>query len=339
MSIVAGVFSETDLVNIQVKADQVWMDRAQKQDYVAQVEVIKAIQAQQTATFGSLLTGKKDRTVEISWVNACEMDDTAVTNCTFPSTELSTNIQEAELTSERQTGFTVREYPMVTNTYDMEEIVAKGLLSASKILDEWWAAQAVAAVNSYKGVNEVTVGKGAVSGTDTYIIPAYWNSDLIAYFTRVGIMNRMVNPYLLSGNNLFESVWNAAREAGQAGDESKVLKFGELPLYFDLFNIDSANDPDLVTYLIARGAVAFVTKAYYDANPIKYFDQSRYSIPSQNLPGVRYDVHYTNECDSNSDWINHSFKVKTLGDFFLNPVGCTSTRTNVLSFICGEEPS
>lgn len=339
MSIAAGVFSETRLVNIQAKADQVWVDRAQKEDYVAQVEVVKAVLAQQTATFGPLLQGKKDRTVEISWVNACEMDDTAVTNCTFPSTELSTNMEEKELTTERQTGFTVKEYPLVTNTYDMDEIVAKGLLSASKILDEFWAAQMVAAINSFKGVNEVAVGKGGVSGTDTYIIPAYWNADLIAYFTRVGIMNRLKNPYLISGNNLFESVWNAQREAMQSGDQSKTLKFGSLPLYFDLFNIDTVNTPDLVTYLIARGAIAFYTKAYYSANPIKYFDQSRYSIPSVNIPGVRYDVHYTNECDEDSDWINHSFKVKTLGDIFLNPVGCTSTRTNVLSFICGETPS
>lgn len=338
MSTAQGVFSETQLVAIQAKADAMWLDRAQKEDYVAQVAVALAVLEQQTAKL-QMLQGKKDRTVKVSWVNACELDDSAVTNCTFPTTELSTNIEEYELTSERQVGFTVNEHDFVDNTYDREEIVAKGLLMSSRILDEWWAAQIVAAINASKGVNEVTAGKGAVSGTDTYIIPAYWNADLVAYFNRVAIMNRIMSPYLLSGANLYESVWNAAYERAQAGDESKILKFGAMQIYFDLFNIDAANDPDLVTYLIGRGALAFVTKAYYDPTPIVYFDQSRYSIESYNIPGVRYDVHYTNECDSNTDWMTHSFKLKTLGDVFLNPVGCTSTRTNVLSFICGEEPS
>ena len=59
MSITAGVFSETQLVHLQGKADQLWSDRAQKEDYVAQVEVVKAIQAQQTATIGTQLRGKK----------------------------------------------------------------------------------------------------------------------------------------------------------------------------------------------------------------------------------------------------------------------------------------
>ncbi len=42
---------------------------------------------------------------------------------------------------------------------------------------------------------------------------------------------------------------------------------------------------------------------------------------------------------TDNDFMTHSFKVKTLGDIFLNPVGCTPTRTNDLSFICGEVPA
>jgi hypothetical protein len=339
MSTTAGVFSETQLVAIQAKADQVWLDRAQKEDYVGQVNVVKAIIAQMTATFGRFLTGAKDRSVEISWVNACDIAATSVTNCVFPTTELSTNADEKVLSQTQQTGFFVKEYDFLDNTYDMEEAVAKGLLQSTKVLDEWWAAAAMVSLNAAKGVNEVAAGKGVVAGTDTYVLPAYWNADLMAYFNRVATINRIVNPYLISGNNLYESVWNAAFETGQSGDQAKQPKFGTLPIYFDLFNVDVANTPDLVTYLIGRGAFAYITKAYYGATPITYMDQKRYSIPSMNLPGVRYDVHYTNECDTDNDFMTHSFKVKTLGDIFLNPVGCTPTRTNDLSFICGEAPA
>ena len=58
MSITPGVFSETALVDIQVKADQIWADRIQKMDYVPEAEIVKCLIAQTTAKFGDL-KGKK----------------------------------------------------------------------------------------------------------------------------------------------------------------------------------------------------------------------------------------------------------------------------------------
>jgi len=333
MSITGGVFNETTLANIQVKADQYWLDRIQKMDYVAECEAIKALKAQMTATFGPLLTGKKDPTVEISWINACDVAAQSCTNCTFSGNELSTNMDEKVLTQCEEAVFYVNEGDFLDNVYDFENIVAKGLLAAGKVLDEWWASRAVVALNAAKGVNEVgTASKGVVSGTDTYVLPAYWNSGLMAYLYMTSKVNRFVNPYLISGKNLFESVWTAEQEACCEND---ALKFGALPIYFDLFNIDAANDPDYYTYMVNKSAFAFVTKAYYGSTPMKYMDDYRWSTPSRNIPGVVYDVHYKNECTSADGMVTHYYKLKTLGDIFLNPRGCTETRTGLLSFICG----
>ena len=334
MSTTGGVFSETTLANIQVKADRVWQDRIQKEDYVADVVALKAIQANQTATFGKYLTGKKDRIVEISWINACDLDDQACTNCEFDFPELSTNMDEKYLYRCRETGFEANEGTFHDNLYDIEEIIAKGMLRAGQVLDNYWATQAVVALNAAKGVNEVgTAGKGAVSGTDTYVLPAYWDAGLMSYLYLVAKVNRFKSPYLVSGKNLFESVWTADKEACCEND---AKKFGTYNIWFDLFNIDVANTPDYVTYLINKGTFAFYTKAYYKNERKEYFDQKRWAIPSRNLAGVYYDVHYTNECNEADDFYTHKFKLKTLGDFFLNPVGCTPTRTGLLSFICGE---
>jgi len=338
MSIVKGVFSETTLVNIQVKADSIWMDRIQREDYVPEAQVVNCIIDQTTAKFGAL-KGKKDPTVDVGWINACEVSAASCTDCTISGTELSTNVEEYYLNREQCAEFSVCENDFRDNFFDMEDVIAKGFLKASLALDEWWAGQVVAVLNANVGVNEITTGKGAVAGTTTYISPAYWNADLFGYFARVAIGNRIKRPMLISGANLFESKFIADFEACC---ENKKGKFGSMDVCFDLFNIDSTNSPDLVTYMINRGALAFVTKAYYEgisaASPSKYMDQNRWSMPSFSLPGVIYDVHYDNECSGCGDFFTHNFKLKTFGDIFLNPVGCTATRTGVLEFECGEEP-
>ncbi|MBW1674113.1 MAG: hypothetical protein JRJ45_10805 [Deltaproteobacteria bacterium] len=338
MSIVKGVFSETTLVNIQVKADSIWMDRIQREDYVPEAQVVNCIIDQTTAKFGAL-KGKKDPTVDVGWINACEVSAASCTDCTISGTELSTNVEEYYLNREQCAEFSVCENDFRDNFFDMEDVIAKGFLKASLALDEWWAGQVVAVLNANVGVNEITTGKGAVAGTTTYVLPAYWNADLFGYFARVAIGNRIKRPMLISGANLFESKFIADFEACC---ENKKGKFGSMDVCFDLFNIDSTNSPDLVTYMINRGALAFVTKAYYEgisaASPSKYMDQNRWSMPSFSLPGVIYDVHYDNECSGCGDFFTHNFKLKTFGDIFLNPVGCTATRTGVLEFECGEEP-
>jgi len=338
MSTTAGVYTETQLVNIQVKADSIWMDRIQREDYVPEAKIAECLIAQTTAQFGAL-KGKKDPSIDIGWINACDVEADSCTDCTISGTELSTNVDEKYLNREQCAEFTVCENDFRDNFFDMDDVVAKGFLKASLALDEYWAAQSVVALNAAVGVNESDGGKGTVSGTSTYVLPAYWNADLMGYFARVSKMNRLKRPMLISGQNLWESVWTADWEKCC---ENGVGKFGSMDFCFDLFNIDSANDPDYVTYMINRGALAFVTKCYYQgvtaANPNKYMDQYRWSMPSFSLPGVCYDVHYDNECSGCGDFFTHNFKLKTFGDIFLNPVGCTSTRTGVLEFICGEAP-
>lgn len=339
MSITAGVFSETQLVHIQAKADSIWMDRIQKEDFVPEANIVKCLIDQTTAKFGDL-KGKKDPTVDVGWINACDVSAASCTDCTISGSELSTNVEEYYLNREQCAEFSVCENDFRDNFFDLEDVVAKGFLAASLSLDQYWAAQAVAVLNANVGVNALgTSGKGVVSGTTTYIIPAYWDANLFGYFYRAAIVNRIKRPMLISGANLFESKFIADFESCC---ENKTGKFGAMDVCFDLFNIDSVNSPDLMTYMINRGALAFVTKAYYEgvsaANPAKYMDQHRWSMPSFYLPGVVYDVHYDNECSSCGDFFTHNFKVKTFGDIFVNPVGCTSTRTGILEFQCGEAP-
>lgn len=57
---------------------------------------------------------------------------------------------------------------------------------------------------------------------------------------------------------------------------------------------------------------------------------------SRNIPGIFYDTIYTTECSG--DDILHSWKMKLKAGIFLNPTGCTDTRTGVLRFVNGDVP-
>ena len=123
MSTTAGVFSETALVNIQVKADQIWADRIQKEDYVPQADIVKCIIAQTTAKFGAL-KGKKDPSIDVGWVNACDVEADSCTDCTISGTDLSTNIEEYYLNREQCAEFTVCENDFRENFLCLSEFLS-----------------------------------------------------------------------------------------------------------------------------------------------------------------------------------------------------------------------
>jgi hypothetical protein len=104
-------------------------------------------------------------------------------------------------------------------------------------------------------------------------------------------------------------------------------------MYFDLFNIDSVNDPDLYTYLLSQGSLAMASKFYNPTTPERTFEFIRYTMPSRFVPGFVYDVFYNDECTTN-DMIQHNFKVKLKADIFNNPEGCEAGNTGVLRFLC-----
>ena len=164
-------------------------------------------------------------------------------------------------------------------------------------------------------------------------LPAYWNADLAAYFARVAIDNRFTSPIMLSGKNLFESMYIAEAKAANANGKGDAILFGDMNMYFDLFNIDSVNDPDFKTYLLSMGSLAMASRALNPETPQVLDPFTRYKIRSQFLP-FEYDVFYKTQCTTN-DRIQHDFKVKIVADLFNNPSGCDDNNTGVLSFVCG----
>lgn len=334
MSTTAGVFSETLLLDVIVRADEMLFDDRIKQQYIPKYDALKALMAIQNARVLMPLSSKKDVDVEIEWMNACDVTVEDNVSCVLGGVEASTNVETYSLTYEKASTFSVDEAKFRDNRFDPEEAVAKLFLAADKALIEHLTNYAIAKLNTFAGVNELNGGKGEVDGTTTYIKPAYWNSELMAYLHRAARVNHFNMPVLISGHNLYEQVYIASAKAGNADGKGDVVLFGSLPTYFDLDNIDSINSAQ-ITYMIQTGAIAFANRAY---NPVVPETVSgvftRYQMASKFLPNIIYDVIYKPEC-SDGDSVKHNFKVKLKADLFLAPSGCESGNTGVLVFECG----
>lgn len=336
MPIVSGDFTASQLVQTQVRADAMFTNDMMKADFEANTKVWDGIKAEMNANVSILEGSEKDRDVKIHWINACgdTVSDCDGDDCDLEGAELGTDSQVYSLEQCKQYKFTVDEMLFRQNDYSMEEVVAKGFLKADKALSETIARGGVAALESFKGTNTVTNGPGTVNGvtTETDIAAADWNARLFAYLYRVGIQNEMSNPFLMSGEALWEERFLAMQYQANGEGKGDANMFKLIRTYFDLFNIDPINAPDLKAYLINRGSVAFASKNYYGAVPTTYIGagQQRYSIASRNLPGVRFDVFYTNRCTATT--MKHDFKLIAKYDYFLNPTGCDAGRTGVLAF-------
>jgi hypothetical protein len=344
MSIYKGAFTETAIQNVRTRIEALrFNDRVMKQ-YEPQIDSASMILSNANSILNSDINQKgkfKDLTVEVEWVNACELADQACTNCDEGGNELSTNTKTYALDLCREVPFTVKEYDMLTNDFDVEDLIAKGFLKADKELSEWLIQQWIAFFNTNKGVNLTTAdpgtARGCISGYDTYIKAPYWNAELMGYFAKVQQLNRFSSPFLLSGANLFENSVVANFNAGNADGKGDAAMFGAYPITFDIPNVDTVNTPNLITYMIQPGSYAIANKAYYNPEPITYDFGKRWSIRSQFLPGFEYDVHYSNVCEN--DFANHKFKVKLKSGIFINPEACDNNNTGILTFVCGDCPS
>jgi len=336
----AGTFTCTELQKVIAKIDKAWMDNQTNQDYVPNIGVLEALRKEQTARLKEIENPDKDKTMRIWWVADCstgvvECEDGG-DDCDWTGPEVESRCKDYALDICSEVKFTISSEVFRTNEASREDALAIAFMARMKELDEHLAGKAVAKLNSFVGTNQYTGGIGQVSGVTTYIPANYWGPDMYGYFGMVKILNKFQNPFLIHGSNLFQTNWQAQYNAQNANGKDGQAKLGTMRSYWDLFNIDTVNSPDQVSYMIEKGAVAFANKARYPLNNPKEFKfGSRWSIESKALPGVFYDVYYKERCDDN-DEIYYDFKMKVRAGIFSNPYGCNEDKTGVLKFVCGS---
>lgn len=343
--IVPGTFDCSKLLEVKAKVQEIFASEGViSAEYVPDVEPALAVLANQTAQFEVLTNPEKDREVKVYWVDDCDDTDPAdcTDQCTIEGTEIGDNCANYVLDECFEKTFKVTEERFRTSLLTREEVVARALLKKMKLMDEHWAAKAIAFLDASAGVNLYNAGQYTVSGNTTYIPATGWNPDVFGYLDTALWMNKLAGGKMLSGTLLKQYMWKVGMEVSDptgASAQAKMTSFG-VP-YFDRRMDTILGEKAL--FLFDPNSVALVTKARHSIYPAegRKIDtpdgmQTWMTIRSNSLPGVVYDLSYQEICSG--DDISHQWKIKTRGGLFLNPLGCSNDRTGVLKFVCGEAP-
>ena len=333
MSTTAGVFSETTSKNIQAKAEEIMMDDRTKQNFIAHVDAIKAIEKVQTAKI-DMLKSKKDYTVEVSWINNCAIVAEDCDSCSVGGNELSTNTQLYTIDKCKQTKFSVKGYKFINNDYDAQELIAKGLLTADKVISEAIAREFLIYLAANAGISNWTLAGeiGTVVGNEVQIATADFDAEAIGYIMKVYLANHFTNPQTISGNLLYNEWQNAFFASGAfantAGDQGR---FQSLNPAWDIFTFNAAA-MNTRMFGLSTGSLAAASKTYYGESVEEYGKEGwRWSIPSRWIDWLTLEVHMNTNCEN--DIIGFDYAVKGRYGIWNNPEGCEDGNNGILQFV------
>lgn len=339
-----ALMTEAALSQIKLKAEEMWADGQQSTQYHTNCEAIKAIKAEQTAEIEELNgSPEKDFQVKVAWLNNCAATDAACPAdfCDFTGTPVDTAGKVYALNLCRTAGFSVDENDIAGSIYGKNEVVVKTTLHRLKLLDEYLAKQGLIFFNANAGTN---LAPGAyayhVGNKTTYVPTIEYKSTIVPAWEQTAIKNKIVNPYIVDDGSLFIDHRNAQFNSGNGEGKGDAARYGAVRMYFDQFNFTAAGVTPDNTFMVAKDACALHTRNFNPAVPTAYDlengKQTRYTIASNNIPGVKYDAYYKMKCAGKR--VSHHWLFAVTAGIFLNPEGCAAGNTGILSFTKGVAP-
>lgn len=327
------------LAVVQAMAADRWLNAGNKKDYIANVESAKAVlENQGGVNLVELKDPGKEKKISLEWPEKCSITVSDCSDdCTITGTDVTPVCKEYEVSCLGETSFALSERVYRTRTMDMQQAMADNMLKHMKAMDEKVAALILAGLDANAGVNVYTKAPGTVVGDLTYISATSWNEYIAGYIAMVARMNKMTSPVVLDGDNLFQLWFNKQADAANADGKGawvKLVKALGNP-YFDPENF--TGDYAGKTYIFDNGSVYFASKVWNPAGAASAIRKAGtdllYSIPSNNLPGINYDVLVREACSSND--YQTQVKIQLHGGFFTNPYPCDENNTGILTFKCG----
>lgn len=325
------------LAEVQVQADAVWTDPIKNIDLIASAEAARAVLTNQQVKIGDLQDKNKKKIVAVEWLTACDASiDSCSDDCIIDGDDATPECKEYEITCLGESTFKVFDRVYRERTIDAQASIAFNLERRKKLLDEWIAQYILSGLLANAGTNAFTGLPGTVGAAVTTIPAIAWNDNIWGYLAMVSRMNKFSSPYGVTGNNLFQLIYNRLAEFANADGKGNVNKMGDLRnrVYLDPENVETIAPG--YTFLLHKTAVAFANKAWYPqggANAVQLTaDRMAYSDASRNLPGIMYDVFTERGCSSNDYYT--AFKVQLHGAFLVNPTPCSETNTGILGFLC-----
>jgi hypothetical protein len=339
--------TQTVLTTALVKQELMWADSQRKADYQANAVAANALIENTTARLEILsdVSDKKTRKAKIYWNDVCGVTPgtTAPNFCTITGTAPNSAAKEFEITKYATSSFELDEALYVNNQLKLDEVFADTMLKHLKALDEKIAQVSVSSLDAFVQANANTGGIGCTDETgdwvETFINPSYWSPSIMSYFAKTAILNKFSNPFLLDGSNLFDHYTLAQVNSANADGKGAANMFSLMKMYSDLFNVEAVSAGS--TYMINRGTVAFASKAWWtgvsqNAPVVDSEGRQKFSIKSNNIQGLEYDVYITSTCSGRFE--KHNVLIVAEYDI-LNGAPACDDATGVLKFTCGACPT
>lgn len=325
------------LATYQGMLDQHWTDPITNIDLIADVESAKAVLENQQVNV-SVITGKKKRTLSVEWLSKCDITTTDCSDdCTITGEDADPMCQDIEIECLQETTFKMPKRAYRERTTEFEQAFNLNMLMHKKALDEWLAQYIVTGLVANAGTNAFTGGVGTVGAAVTAIPANFWDDTIWGYFNRVIRGNKFKQPYLLTGDNLYQYLFNRQHETMTDAGKAAMSKVGTInKIYTDPENVETIAPG--YTFLVHKTAAAFVNKAWNPVGPVNAIPEAGvyalWSEPSPNIPGVMYDIITQETCESNEFYL--AVKIQLHGVFTVNPYGCDENNTGILAFDCAS---
>lgn len=300
----------------------------------ANVKFAQIILDNQTATFDPLDDPKSAKKMRLWWKEICRQSMVACDdNCEISGTEGDLAYKDVEITDCKQTApIILGENKFRGSTIDRIGYVAQEMASRLRDADEFLAKELVASAYSFAGSNAFATASGyTFNGTRNSLeIPAIeFNEGLIPFIAQMTAINQNTDAMIIDGGNLFQKLY---------GKTELQNNFGGLKVDFDLFNITGNANTANSTFVIDKSAIALKTLSFHPTTPMVYqsgANITKYSVPSQNLPGVVYDVFYKTECVGSNNDILEKWAIQVNYGIFQTPLsGCSATDTGIYLLDC-----
>ena len=243
-----GDFSASQLLQIKLKAEQMWNDAQAFAHLRPNAEAAVTVLSHQTARFREMEDRNKDNKVKVTWVKTCDIKaQDCEPNCDLDEPEVETQGQEYEYDICKKTGFSVDEETLRTNNYNFAEVVAPSLATAIKTLDEFWAQQTLIKLKAFSGVNLAAAPFTFQAPINATVVPAnlygnplggYSGFQLPTIFTKQMIQNKINNAYYIDNGRMWLEYQNSMLQRGATEGMSVagLSRAQSLDVNFDIFN-------------------------------------------------------------------------------------------------------
>ena len=313
-------------------------------DAQPQTGTLDSIIAEQTADIRAF--GLPDEQSSfVTWMLDCGVTPLACTDdCAFTGPDVSTFKQTASIDQCRENSFGIPYDAWRKNEFDMMDAVAVKLDRIMRDHLLFVEQYSVGIINANAGINSAP-GSVPLTWTDAsgvITIPGSQadSTAIFGFIQRLGITNLFDDPYLLSGAALAQLQYIATTSGANGEGKGDAFRMSQMRTYFDLFNIDLVNTPNLDFYQIDRGILAFGSKGYYPLvndpmNPGTQADtmsygKVRFSVQNRWVPELIHDIMVEDRCGSGLE--KQFWNVKTRYKTLAAPAGCLANNTGILRF-------